>query len=52
MGSAGRLRVEGTTWEAVGDQLLDHHDTARTIGAPPVGRGLRAGRDEKVSARA
>ncbi len=53
MGSAGRLRVEGTTWEAIGDQLLAHHDTARTIGAPPaLTRTARAGRDEKVSAGA
>ena len=53
MGSAGRLRVEGTTWEAVGDQLLEHHDTARTIGAPPASsRTLRVGWDESVSARA
>jgi phosphatidylinositol alpha 1,6-mannosyltransferase len=53
MGSAGRLRVEGTTWEAVGDQLLAHHDTARTIGAPPtLSRTLRVGWDESVSARA
>lgn len=53
MGSAGRLRVEGTTWEAVGDQLLAHHDTARTIGAPPApSRTLRVAWDESVSARA
>lgn len=53
MGSAGRLRVEGTTWEAVGDQLLAHHDTARTIGAPPSAtRAVRARWHESVSARA
>ncbi|MFS0731006.1 glycosyltransferase family 1 protein [Curtobacterium sp. 1P10AnD] len=53
MGSAGRLRVEGTTWEAVGDQLLAHHDTARTIGAPPAAtRAVRARWHENVSARA
>lgn len=53
MGSAGRLRVEGTTWEAVGDELLAHHDTARTIGAVPTAtRAVRAGWDESVSARA
>jgi phosphatidylinositol alpha 1,6-mannosyltransferase len=52
MGSAGRLRVEGTTWEAVGDQLLAHHDTARNIGAPPAAaRGVRAEWNEKVSSR-
>ncbi|WP_260855786.1 glycosyltransferase family 1 protein [Curtobacterium sp. 9128] len=52
MGSAGRLRVEGTTWEAVGDQLLAHHDTARNIGVPPAtARALRAGWNENVSAR-
>ncbi|WP_251008984.1 glycosyltransferase family 1 protein [Curtobacterium sp. ISL-83] len=53
MGSAGRVRVEGTTWEAVGDELLEHHDTARTIGAPPApSRGARSGWNENVSARA
>jgi phosphatidylinositol alpha 1,6-mannosyltransferase len=53
MGSAGRLRVEGTTWEAVGDQLLAHHDTARTIGAPPAAaRAVRARWHENVSTRA
>ncbi len=53
MGSAGRLRVEGTTWEAVGDELLAHHDTARTIGAPPAAnRGSLTARHESVSARA
>ncbi|WP_228505641.1 glycosyltransferase family 4 protein [Curtobacterium sp. VKM Ac-1395] len=52
MGSAGRLRVEGTTWEAVGDELLAHHQTARHIGVPPsVSRGVRAGWNEKVSGR-
>ncbi|ROP60371.1 phosphatidylinositol alpha 1,6-mannosyltransferase [Curtobacterium sp. ZW137] len=51
MGSAGRLRVEGTTWEAIGDELLAHHDTARTIGAPPAGRGILTGWNENVSAR-
>ncbi|MCY1695907.1 glycosyltransferase family 4 protein [Curtobacterium sp. SL109] len=52
MGSAGRLRVEGTTWEAVGDELLVHHQTARHIGVPPtVSRGVRAGWNEKVSGR-
>ncbi|WP_228509554.1 glycosyltransferase family 4 protein [Curtobacterium sp. VKM Ac-2865] len=52
MGSAGRLRVEGTTWEAVGDELLAHHQTARHIGVPPTAtRGVRAGWNEKVSGR-
>ncbi|PZE68281.1 glycosyltransferase family 1 protein [Curtobacterium sp. MCBD17_021] len=52
MGSAGRLRVEGTTWEAVGDELLAHHETARTIGAPPAPtRTARTGWNEKVGAR-
>uniref|UniRef100_A0A942T8S0 Glycosyltransferase n=1 Tax=Neobacillus citreus TaxID=2833578 RepID=A0A942T8S0_9BACI len=53
MGSAGRLRVEGTTWEAVGDELLAHHETARTIGAPPaLWRGAPTPWHEKVGARA
>ena len=51
MGSAGRLRVEGTTWEAVGDELLAHHDTARNIGAPPAARRVLTGWNEKVSGR-
>ncbi|WIB13054.1 glycosyltransferase [Curtobacterium sp. MCPF17_052] len=52
MGSAGRLRVEGTTWESVGDELLAHHETARTIGAPPaVPRTARTGWHENVGAR-
>jgi phosphatidylinositol alpha 1,6-mannosyltransferase len=52
MGSAGRVRVEGTTWAAVNDALLDHHDTARELGVVPAAtRGLRHAWNEMVSAR-
>jgi phosphatidylinositol alpha 1,6-mannosyltransferase len=52
MGSAGRLRVEGTTWEAVGDELLAHHDTARAIGVPGTAmRSARSPWSENVGAR-
>ena len=52
MGSAGRLRVEGTTWEAVGDELMAHHDTARAIGVPGgPARSARRTWSENVGAR-
>ncbi|MFZ7089117.1 glycosyltransferase family 4 protein [Curtobacterium sp. RRHDQ10] len=52
-GRAGRTRVEHTTWEAVGDELLAHHDTARRIGVRPAAlRGVLAGWNEKVGSDA
>jgi phosphatidylinositol alpha 1,6-mannosyltransferase len=52
MGDAGRVRVEGITWEAIGDELLAHHDTARRIGVrPEATRSVLAGWNEKVAAR-
>ena len=52
MGAAGRLRVEGTTWEAVGDELLAHHDAARHAGVQAAAlRGVLAGWNERVGAR-
>jgi phosphatidylinositol alpha 1,6-mannosyltransferase len=43
MGDAGRVRVEGNTWESVGDELLEHHDTARRFGVAALPqRGLLA----------
>ncbi|WP_235510878.1 glycosyltransferase family 4 protein [Curtobacterium sp. Leaf261] len=51
-GAAGRRRVEDTTWERVGDELLAHHDTARRIGVRPEAlRGVLTGWNEKVGAR-
>lgn len=52
LGAAGRARVEDVTWEAIGDELLAHHDTARRLGAgPAVTRAALTGWHEEVGAR-